>query len=154
MNLAFESEKDQKEKGTKDKVVGFMQKYVLAKSQKSGDNKVNSSSGDTEENDSRQQPEEQRGKKGTFIDRFIDSRCPENSGTCLKTFKVLSAISPYSNHIDIQLFLNCLTMTFIAEWGDGSQLATIVLAGINNVYGVIVGEGSHVTRGRPHHLSL
>ena len=31
-------------------------------------------------------------------------------------------------------------MTFIAEWGDRSQLATIVLAGINNVYGVIVGE--------------
>ena len=39
-----------------------------------------------------------------------------------------------------QLFLKCLTMTFIAEWGDRSQLATIVLAGINNVYGVIVGE--------------
>ena len=33
-------------------------------------------------------------------------------------------------------------MTFIAEWGDRSQLATIVLAGINNVYGVIVGEES------------
>ena len=31
-------------------------------------------------------------------------------------------------------------MTFIAEWGDRSQLATIVLAGINNVYGVIVGQ--------------
>ena len=31
-------------------------------------------------------------------------------------------------------------MTFIAEWGDRSQLATIVLAGMNNVWGVIVGQ--------------
>jgi len=125
LNLAFETEKDQKEKGAKDKVVGFMQKYVLAKSQKSSEDKVNTSGGEAEANDSQQETgEEKRKKKGTFIDRFIDSRCPENSGSCLKTFK---------------LFLNCLTMTFIAEWGDRSQLATIVLAGINNVYGVIVG---------------
>ena len=38
-----------------------------------------------------------------------------------------------------QLFVNCFTMTFIAEWGDRSQLATIVLAGLNNVWGVILG---------------
>jgi len=30
-------------------------------------------------------------------------------------------------------------MTFLAEWGDRSQLATIVLAGMNNVYGIIIG---------------
>ena len=36
-------------------------------------------------------------------------------------------------------------MTFIAEWGDRSQLATIVLAGINNVYGVIVGQEARVS---------
>lgn len=30
-------------------------------------------------------------------------------------------------------------MTFLAEWGDRSQLATIVLAGINDVGGVCVG---------------
>jgi putative Ca2+/H+ antiporter (TMEM165/GDT1 family) len=30
-------------------------------------------------------------------------------------------------------------MTFLAEWGDRSQLATIVLAGINDVAGVCVG---------------
>lgn len=91
LNLAFESEKDPKEKGTKDKVVGFMQKYVLAKSQKSSDDKgtASVSGGETETNDSHQETEEKRSKKGTFIDRFIDSRCPENSGTCLKTFKVL-----------------------------------------------------------------
>ena len=40
---------------------------------------------------------------------------------------------------DYQLFVNCFTMTFIAEWGDRSQLATIVLAGLNDVWGVILG---------------
>ena len=30
-------------------------------------------------------------------------------------------------------------MTFIAEWGDRSQLATIVLAGLNDVWGVVMG---------------
>ena len=30
-------------------------------------------------------------------------------------------------------------MTFIAEWGDRSQLATIVLAGLNDVWGVVLG---------------
>ena len=30
-------------------------------------------------------------------------------------------------------------MTFLAEWGDRSQLATIVLAGLNDVRGVVVG---------------
>lgn len=144
MNLAFDSEKDLKEKGAKDKVVGFMQKYVLAKSQKPSDIKVTPTGGDTEANDGRQQETEEKEKKkeGTFIDRFIDSRCPENSGPCLKTFKVEFYISIIRVSIFIllnQLFLKCLTMTFIAEWGDRSQLATIVLAGINNVYGVIVG---------------
>ena len=34
--------------------------------------------------------------------------------------------------INFQLFVNTFTLTFIAEWGDRSQLATIVLAGILN----------------------
>eukprot|EP00088_Acartia_fossae_P018379 TRINITY_DN20622_c0_g1_i1.p1 TRINITY_DN20622_c0_g1~~TRINITY_DN20622_c0_g1_i1.p1 ORF type:complete len:157 (-),score=31.64 TRINITY_DN20622_c0_g1_i1:91-513(-) len=38
-----------------------------------------------------------------------------------------------------KLFINTFTMTFIAEWGDRSQLATIVLVGINDVAGVILG---------------
>ena len=93
LNLAFESEKDQREKGTKEKVVGFMQKYVLAKSQKPSDNKVTSTGGDSEANEDQQQEPEEKGKKGTFIDRLIDSRCPENSGPCLKIFKVEFKIS-------------------------------------------------------------
>jgi len=38
-----------------------------------------------------------------------------------------------------KLFTNTFVMTFLAEWGDRSQLATIVMAGINDVSGVCVG---------------
>jgi len=38
-----------------------------------------------------------------------------------------------------RVFTNCFAMTFLAEWGDRSQLATIVLAGVNDVAGVCVG---------------
>jgi len=66
-------------------------------------------------------------RRAHFMDNIIDRSCKENSWfgkKCLKIFK---------------LFMNTFTMTFIAEWGDRSQLATIVLAGINDVSGVIVG---------------
>ena len=38
-----------------------------------------------------------------------------------------------------RVFTNTFAMTFLAEWGDRSQLATIVMAGINDVSGVCVG---------------
>jgi len=38
-----------------------------------------------------------------------------------------------------RLFTNTFAMTFLAEWGDRSQLATIVMAGINDVTGVCLG---------------
>lgn len=37
------------------------------------------------------------------------------------------------------LFLQAFTLTFLAEWGDRSQLTTIVLAARENVYGVVIG---------------
>lgn len=37
------------------------------------------------------------------------------------------------------LFLEAFTLTFLAEWGDRSQLTTIVLAARENVYGVVLG---------------
>jgi len=37
------------------------------------------------------------------------------------------------------IFLQAFTMTFFAEWGDRSQLATILLAAREDVYGVCVG---------------
>ncbi|OZC11547.1 hypothetical protein X798_01405 [Onchocerca flexuosa] len=37
------------------------------------------------------------------------------------------------------LFLETFTLTFLAEWGDRSQLTTIMLAARENIYGVVLG---------------
>lgn len=39
----------------------------------------------------------------------------------------------------MRVLIQAFSMTFLAEWGDRSQLTTIVLAARDNVYGVIVG---------------
>lgn len=39
----------------------------------------------------------------------------------------------------VRILVQAFTMTFVAEWGDRSQLSTIVLAARDNAYGVIVG---------------
>lgn len=38
-----------------------------------------------------------------------------------------------------RIFFQAFTMTFLAEWGDRSQLTTIILGARENVFGVIVG---------------
>lgn len=43
------------------------------------------------------------------------------------------------NSILMRVLIQAFSMTFLAEWGDRSQLTTIVLAARDNVYGVIVG---------------
>jgi putative Ca2+/H+ antiporter (TMEM165/GDT1 family) len=40
----------------------------------------------------------------------------------------------------LKIFINTFGLIFIAEWGDRSQLATIVLASTNNVGGIILGS--------------
>merc|ERR1711936_1101438 len=92
-------------------VLTFLKTHILARKQTSEDDSTNSNSK----------------QKGSSLDRFIDTHCEGNpccGASCLKIFKV---------------FIKCFSMTFIAEWGDRSQLATIVLAGLNNVWGVILG---------------
>lgn len=37
------------------------------------------------------------------------------------------------------VFIETFTMTFLAEWGDRSQIATVVLAARENVIGVTLG---------------
>lgn len=39
----------------------------------------------------------------------------------------------------MRVLIQAFSMTFLAEWGDRSQLTTIILAARDNVYGVIVG---------------
>jgi Ca2+/H+ antiporter, TMEM165/GDT1 family len=39
----------------------------------------------------------------------------------------------------VKIFTQALTLTFLAEWGDRSQIATIALAASKDVYGVIIG---------------
>lgn len=39
----------------------------------------------------------------------------------------------------IRLFIQAFTLTFVAEWGDRSQLTTIILSAREDIYGVIVG---------------
>ncbi|KAA8589806.1 hypothetical protein FQN60_013171 [Etheostoma spectabile] len=53
------------------------------------------------------------------------------SGAAMPQGKWHSFISP--------IFLQALTLTFLAEWGDRSQLTTIILAARENPFGVAVG---------------
>ncbi|KAH1019889.1 hypothetical protein HUJ04_009640 [Dendroctonus ponderosae] len=41
--------------------------------------------------------------------------------------------------VTLRIFLQAFTLTFLAEWGDRSQLTTILLGARENVYGVILG---------------
>jgi putative Ca2+/H+ antiporter (TMEM165/GDT1 family) len=40
---------------------------------------------------------------------------------------------------NLKVFTQVFTLTFLAEWGDRSQIATIALASSKNLYGVIFG---------------
>ena len=55
---------------------------------------------------------------------ILEFTCPDDDLSMMQLFSIL---------FNSQLFVNTFTLTFIAEWGDRSQLATIVLAGINDV---------------------
>jgi putative Ca2+/H+ antiporter (TMEM165/GDT1 family) len=40
---------------------------------------------------------------------------------------------------NIKIFTQTCTLTFLAEWGDRSQIATVALAASKNVFGVVIG---------------
>ncbi|GAB0094519.1 uncharacterized protein DMENIID0001_098290 [Sergentomyia squamirostris] len=63
---------------------------------------------------------------------MLISQDPE-SGTVRKT-KGRSIM-----YVVSRIFMQAFTMTFLAEWGDRSQLTTIILGARENVYGVVVG---------------
>jgi len=39
----------------------------------------------------------------------------------------------------VKVLTQAFTLTFLAEWGDRSQIATIALAASKNPYGVVIG---------------
>lgn len=39
----------------------------------------------------------------------------------------------------LRIFMQAFTMTFVAEWGDRSQITTIILSARENLWGVITG---------------
>lgn len=51
----------------------------------------------------------------------------------------ISAAGDYSNSSWEAVFMQALTMTFLAEWGDRSQIATIALAASKDPVGVTIG---------------
>uniref|UniRef100_A0A1B6DTS7 GDT1 family protein n=1 Tax=Clastoptera arizonana TaxID=38151 RepID=A0A1B6DTS7_9HEMI len=53
------------------------------------------------------------------------------SGSRRKRQSILKAVS--------RIFIQAFTLTFLAEWGDRSQLTTIILAAREDIYGVMLG---------------
>jgi len=60
-----------------------------------------------------------------------------------KENKYNSVVHAYGSSLmdpaQLKIFTQSFTLTFLAEWGDRSQIATIALAASKNVYGVILG---------------
>lgn len=63
--------------------------------------------------------------------KFIDMEAGKNGGSTNSAWLVFSFAS--------RIFIEAFTMTFIAEWGDRSQLTTIILGARENIAGVISG---------------
>lgn len=60
------------------------------------------------------------------------SQDPEAGGA--KKAKAASAFT-----VLFRIFIQAFTMTFVAEWGDRSQITTIILSARENLMGVITG---------------
>lgn len=60
---------------------------------------------------------------------------PESGGSPVRKPRASGLLACLTSRVLIQAF----TMTFVAEWGDRSQLTTIILGAREDVYGVIVG---------------
>lgn len=74
-------------------------------------------------------------KREDELDREVSSTLVQDpeSGVIRKNAKRSGA------YMTSRIFMQAFTMTFLAEWGDRSQLTTIILSAREDVYGVIVG---------------
>ena len=61
----------------------------------------------------------------------VEEELKADSGTSSSNLGVTVLLSP--------IFLRAFSLTFFAEWGDRSQIATIALAAAKNIYGVTLG---------------
>ncbi|CAG7834311.1 unnamed protein product [Allacma fusca] len=56
-----------------------------------------------------------------------------------KRSKILNVVRRITFALFSRVFIQSFTMTFLAEWGDRSQLATVILAAAEDVVGVCLG---------------
>lgn len=65
---------------------------------------------------------------------------PNNDSSYLKSDKTISDnIQFLLNMVFSPVWLQAFVLTFAAEWGDRSQIATVALAGANNFWWVTIG---------------
>lgn len=70
-------------------------------------------------------------------EREVDSM--ESGGSSSRHLDRKKAWKHYLTYFLSPIFIECMTLTFLAEWGDRSQIATIALAAAQNPYGVTIG---------------
>jgi len=61
------------------------------------------------------------------------------SGIMATCRRMSAATSRFFSRFFSKVFIQCFSMTFLAEWGDRSQIATIALAAQKDAYGVTLG---------------
>eukprot|EP00981_Chlorochromonas_danica_P003258 scaffold633_cov288-Ochromonas_danica.AAC.93 len=75
--------------------------------------------------------------EGSHNDDVDDLECASQAKEKPKTG--LSSLCGLGTSENVKVFTQAFTLTFLAEWGDRSQIATIALAASKNPFGVIAG---------------